>query len=86
MQSIQQYDVQLVNGTVIKTSEDSTVPEESRLLTLFQNSKESEVLPVTLQSGEVSFIPKRSIRMITTSGVIQLSTPSEVNNFNINIQ
>ena len=86
MRSIHQYDVQLVNGTVIKTCEDSTVPEESRLLTLFQNLKESEILPVALLSGEVSFIPKRSIRMITTSGVIQLSTPSEVNNFNINIQ
>lgn len=86
MRSIQQYDVQLVNGTVIKTREDSTVPEENRLLTLFQNSKESEILPVALQSGEVSYIPKRSIRMITTSGVIQVSTPSEVSNFNINIQ
>ena len=86
MRSIQQYDVQLVNGTVIKTREDSTVPEENRLLTLFHHSKESEVLPVALQSGEVSYIPKRSIRMITTSGVIQVSTPSEVNTFNINIQ
>ncbi len=86
MRSIQQYDVQLVNGTVIKTREDSTVPEEARLLTLFQNSKESEILPVALPSGEVSYIPKRSIRMITTAGVLQVSAPKEVGSFNISIQ
>ena len=85
MRSIQQYDVQLVNGTVIKTREDSTVPEEDRLLTLFQFSKEFEILPVVLQSGEVSYIPKRSIRMITTAGTMQVSAPEEVGNFNSNI-
>lgn len=65
------YNIHLLNGEVIQSSEDYDLPAEKGLVGMFKRMKETDILTVNDLLWGSAYIPKRSIVFIATGDVVE---------------
>ncbi len=65
------YNIHLLNGEVIQSSEDYDLPAEKGLVGMFERMKETDILTVNDLLLGSAYIPKRSIVYIATGDVVE---------------
>ena len=68
---LQEYHIHLLDGTVVRFSEDDDLPVEKRLLTKIRKAKPTDVFSIGNPFDGYKYIPRSSILYAETGDIVE---------------